>query len=236
MIQAPRLFPSPSYSSASWGRHVNSLPRHSGSPRHWHSKHLKGEGLGNKNTHIVHRAHFNFLLQGSEKIKVFANLRIFRKDQENEQPVSIAFLQANIRKFIINFVQSDVIQTLVTNLLFRDNKWSINCHTCWPLVRLCFSLTLVQHLMSPLPLLSDSFLASMYPNLLSLPPFWLAFPSWPWWYYFYHWSFCQAYGSMSLIPWGLFPTGHIIPLFSPAFPPKCVCSLISEFQTPEEHH
>ena len=53
---------------------------------------------------------------------MFANLRIFRKDQENEQPVSIAFLQVNIRKFIINFVQSDVIQTLVTNLLFRDNK------------------------------------------------------------------------------------------------------------------
>ena len=101
---------------------MSSLPGHSGSPRHRHSTHLKGEGLGNKSTRIAHRAHFNFLLQYSERIKVFANLRIFRKDRENEQPVSIAFLQVNIRKFIINFVQSDVIQTLVTNLLFRDNK------------------------------------------------------------------------------------------------------------------
>lgn len=51
---------------------------------------------------------------------MFANLRNFRKDRESEQPISIAFLQVNIRKFV-NFAQGDVIQTLVTNL-FRDNN------------------------------------------------------------------------------------------------------------------
>ena len=51
-----------------------------------------------------------------------ANLRNFRKDRESEQLISIASLRVNIRKFVINFVQGDVIQTLVTNLLFRDNK------------------------------------------------------------------------------------------------------------------
>lgn len=51
-----------------------------------------------------------------------ANLRNFREDRQSEQPISIALSQVNIRKFVINFVQGDVIQTLVTNLLFRDNE------------------------------------------------------------------------------------------------------------------
>lgn len=43
-----------------------------------------------------------------------ANLRNFRKDRESEQPISIASLQVSIRKFVIKFVQGDVIQALVT--------------------------------------------------------------------------------------------------------------------------
>lgn len=146
-----------------------------------------------------------------------ANLRNFRKDRGSEQPISIASLQVNIRKFVINFVQGDVIQTLVTNLLFRDNEWSINCHAYWPFVRLCFSLTFVQHLMCPLPLLSDSFLASMGLALLSLPPFWLVFPCLDhpksvlkWGQVPGHWT-CQSFSSNSLFSedWLILPASSV---------------------------
>lgn len=49
-------------------------------------------------------------------------------------------------------------------------------HMHWPCVRLCFSVTFVQHSMPPLLPLSDSFLASMCLSLLSLPPICLGFP------------------------------------------------------------
>lgn len=54
---------------------------------------------------------------------MFANLRDFRKSRESERPISIASSQVNIiRKFVINSVQGDVMQTLVTNLLLGDNE------------------------------------------------------------------------------------------------------------------
>lgn len=53
---------------------------------------------------------------------MLASLRNFRKGRQREQPNSMAFLQVNIRKFVINFVQGDVIRTLVTSLLCGDNE------------------------------------------------------------------------------------------------------------------
>lgn len=74
---------------------------------------------------------------------MFANLRNFITDRESKQPISTASLQVNTRKFVINFVHGDVIQTLVTNLLFSDNEPSMNRHTYWTFVRRCFPLTFV---------------------------------------------------------------------------------------------
>lgn len=49
-------------------------------------------------------------------LKVFANSRNCWKDLKSQQPIPTTALEGTLRKFVINFIQDDVMQTLVTPL------------------------------------------------------------------------------------------------------------------------